>query len=316
MAVPCVSVCITTRNQRDYITQCIESVLAQRGAFTLELLVGDDASEDGTDEVAAQLAACHPNLVYVRQSPRIGASANTKRLIELAQGEFIARLDGDDYWLPGKLARQLDALHAAPGCSAIYTNALTVDPEGRPVGLFNDAGDLRLDLGELLRNGNFLNNSSMLCRAAHCDAWLALDDPLLDYRVHLMHAMHGDILHIGEPLVVYRIATPGSMVTEANSQVRGLYWLAIASLPRDAVSESDLARGQVDFLRRVAFRAMRTRDMDLLRQWIPKVLEASPFGAPHTVALTCGAIARAAGRELVGWLAVRAGRSPPVLHRR
>lgn len=317
MGKPCVSVCITTRNQASYITQSIESVLAQRGDFDLQILVGDDASDDDTGDLIADLARRHPTQVFhVRHPNRIGASENTKRLIERARGNFIARLDGDDYWLPGKLTRQLDVLNAAPDCSAIYANAYTVDSKDRPVGLFNNAGDVRLQLRELLRDGNFLNNSSMLCRATHRDAWLALDDLLLDYRVHLLHAMHGDILHVGEPLLVYRLSTPGSMVSEANASVRELYWESILDLPRHRISDRDLARGQADFLRRVAFRALRTRDLSLLREWVPRVLEASPFGPSHTLLLTLLAISRSACREALGQLSAMVRHTPPVLYRR
>jgi glycosyltransferase involved in cell wall biosynthesis len=314
---PRVSVCITTRNQSRYIAQCIESVLAQQGDFELEVLVGDDASNDGTDAAIADLATRNPNRVFHLRSPtNIGAAANTRLLVERARGDFIARLDGDDYWLPTKLAKQLDALRSAPDCTAVYTNALTVDSNDRAVGLFNDAGDLRLNLGALLRNGNFLNNSSMLFRAAHRGAWLALSDLLLDYRVHLLLATHGDVLHIGEPLVVYRISAPGSMVTEANARVRELYWRSIMDVPRHRISDADLARGQADFLRRVAFRALRTRDFGLLRQWIPRVLAESPVGTARMAALTCAAIARAAAREAAGWCSVQTARSSPVLYRR
>ena len=46
-------------------------------------------------------------------------------LIARADGEFIARTDGDDYWLPGKLQRQLEYLLAHPDCAAVYTNAIS-----------------------------------------------------------------------------------------------------------------------------------------------------------------------------------------------
>lgn len=314
---PLVSVCVTTRNQRKYIVQCIGSVLEQRGDFELEVLVGDDASTDGTGEVVAALATRHPDVVHhVAHAAQVGASANTKSLVARARGAYIARLDGDDYWLPGKLVTQLVALEDDPSCAAVYANALAVDLDGRPLGVFNDAGNLRIDLAGLLRGGNFLNNSSMLCRAAHRTAWLAMEDPLLDYRVHLMHALHGDLLHMAEPLVVYRVASRGSMVAEANAHVRELYWQAITSVPRERIADGDLARGQADFLRRVAFRALRTLDAGLVRQWVSRVLAASPFGALRTSVMVCDSIMRAAMREVAGWASHHLRGTPRVLYRR
>ena len=85
-----------------------------------------------------------------------------KKLLGLARGEFIAHLDGDDYWLPGKLQRQLNFLHQNPGCNAAYTNALVIDRKGRKLGIFNDVRTQLVDLGFLVRRGNFLHMSSTL----------------------------------------------------------------------------------------------------------------------------------------------------------
>src|SRR5690606_3460291 len=53
---PDVTVCITTCNQRDYVAQCLLSVLDQGGRRLLEVIVGDDCSDDGTSEIVALIA--------------------------------------------------------------------------------------------------------------------------------------------------------------------------------------------------------------------------------------------------------------------
>ena len=95
-----------------------------------------------------------------------------RELLLRAQGDYVARVDGDDYWLPGKLARQIAYLQTHPHCTAVYTNAVTVDESGRYIGLFNDIGDARLTLANLLRRGNALNNSSVLFRAVNTVGWI------------------------------------------------------------------------------------------------------------------------------------------------
>jgi glycosyltransferase involved in cell wall biosynthesis len=288
-----VVVCIVTCNQRDLIAQCIRSVLEQQADAVVSILVGDDASDDGTSEVVAALAAEHPSRVrHIRREPRLGAFANMRDLIARADGEFVARVDGDDYWLPGKLQRQLDYLRAHADCAAVYTNAITVDEQGKRIGLFNDVGDGRFDLAAMLRRGNFLNNSSVLFRNAGRHAWLDVEVPQVDYRVHLWHAQHGWLGHISEPLAAYRVATQGSMVTGMNERVRELYWDAIQSVPRERVTDTDVACGLADFLRRVAFRALGTKQWNLLRQWSPRVFAASPFGTLRTTTVTAASIVR------------------------
>jgi len=313
MSAPRVDVCVITCNQRGFIDQCLRSILEQEVDAEVRLLVGDDASDDGTSEAVAALAAEHAGaILHLRREPRMGAMANMRDLMARAEGEYVARVDGDDYWLPGKLQRQLAYLQAHPDCAAVYTNAITVDESGRWIGLFNDVGDARFDLAAMLRRGNFLNNSSVLFRAACRQAWLQVDGPQIDYRVHLWHARQGFLGHLAEPLAAYRVGVAGSMVASMNARVRELYWEAIQSVPRDLVGDDDYVHGIADFLRRLAFRATRTRDAALLRQWTPQILRASPYGKTRTLTLAAANIARMAVLELAGrW----PGR-PRVLYRR
>jgi glycosyltransferase involved in cell wall biosynthesis len=312
MSPPRISVCVVTCNQRGFIDQCLRSILAQDVDAEVRILVGDDASDDGTSEAVAALADEHPGaILHLRRDPRMGAMANMRDLLGRADGDYVARVDGDDYWLPRKLPRQLAYLQAHPDCAAVYANAITVDEGGRRIGLFNDVGDARFDLAAMLRRGNFLNNSSVLFRAAGRRAWLDVDVPQIDYRIHLWHARHGWLGHIGEPLVVYRVGVAGSMVGAMNDRVRELYWEAIQGVPRELVGDDDYARGLADFLRRVFFRAVRTRDRRLFREWRTRALQASPHGAWRVDALTVANILRMAAKEAGGRF-----RGEAVLYRR
>lgn len=301
--MPTVTVCVATFNQREWIGQCLRSVSEQAAHAELRILVGDDASTDGTSDIVAQSAAAHPGLIeHVRREPRLGPFANMRDLLARADADFVARVDGDDYWLPGKLQRQLEYLQAHPDCAAVYTNAITVDAAGNRIGLFNDVGDARFDLAAMLRRGNFLNNSSILFRREGLGAYLGVDVPQIDYRAHLWHARHGWLGHIGEPLTAYRLNARGSMVATMNDPVRALYWEAIQSVPRDLVNDDDYAHGIADFLRRVFFRAVHKRRWELLREWAPRVLAASPYGRTRTLLLTVDAIARITTKECLGLL--------------
>lgn len=313
-----ISVCIPTRNHRRYIEQCLKSVLAQAADVDLHIFVGDDCSDDGTSDIIAKIAASHPDLVtHIHHAPRIGPTANVQSLMERCSGEYIARMDGDDYWLSRKLKAQVEYLDANPGCAAVYTNAITVDESGNRIGLFNDVGDARFDLAAMLRRGNFLNNSSVVFRAKGRMAWLTADRTVLDYYVHLWHARNGWLMQLAQPLTAYRVNAHGSMVAEMNDRVRELYWEAIQSVPRELVSDRDYALGLTDFLRRVTLRAVRTRQWSLLRNWAPRVFAASPYGRPRTAVLTMASITRIACKEFAGWFRKGPdGRRLRVLYRR
>lgn len=298
---PDVSVCLLAWNHGHYIGQCIESVLAQAVDVRIEILIGDDASSDGTSEIIATYARSHPQLVrHIHRSERLGGSANYLDLLSRARARLIAHLDGDDFWFPGKLRQQVAYLREHTDCAAVYTNAVAISERGEQIGIFNDFRDTKIELSELLRNGNFLCNSSMLHRSELRAAIIAIQGPLLDYRIHLTHATRGYLAQLPERLVGYRVNSTGSMVAQANDFVRKLYWEAIQNVPRAMVSDDDYAHGLADFLRRVFFRAMRTGRWEIFREWRASVWAASPYGKVKTDMLTTAAILRIAAKELAG----------------
>lgn len=302
-AKPVVSVLILAYNHAPFLARAIESAAAQQVDFDFEVLVGEDCSKDDSLRVALDLQQEFPAIVRVITSDsNVGAYHNYLRLLRAARGSFFAQLDGDDYWLPGKLARQVALMRQHPDHSAVYSNACTVGPDGRQTGLFNDLDDTVLDLAALLRHGNCLNTSTMLYRAGLATHLLAIDHEYIDYQIHLVLAQNGPLIHIGEPLAAYRTGNSGSMVAAGNEKVRELYWQAIHSVPREAVSDGDYARGLADFLRRVCFRSVATRNPALLRTWAARVYSASPYGILHTSGLVAWKIARITTKLLAAQL--------------
>lgn len=309
-----ISICVITCNQREMIEQCLMSILDQEVSADVRVLVGDDASDDGTSDVVSRIAKqSGGRVVLYRRSDRAGAMANMRALMELADGDFVARVDGDDYWLPGKLQRQLDYLQSSPECFAVYSNAVTVDQSGRVTGLFNDVGDAKFDLRSMLTRGNFLHNSSMLVRKEGRRAWTDVRVPQIDYRVHLWHARHGLLGHIGTPLAAYRVNSSGSLMVTRSSFVRDKYWEAILSV-RDCVTEDDFAHAIADFLRRVFVRSLISRDFRLLRAWTDRVFVESPYGIARTTLLACASLSRVTGKAALRKTGI--GRSGRVLHYR
>lgn len=299
--VPTVSVMMMAYNHAEYVAAAIESVLQQICDCPIELLVGEDCSTDGTRAIALGYQMTHPDLVRViTADANVGISENYRRLLRAVRGDFVAYLDGDDYWLPDKLAHQLSFLRANPACIAVYTNAITVDRDNRHLGVFNDAGDVRLNLGELLRHGNFLNNSSLVFRASACRSLLEIPGAFIDYGIHLTLARSGFLRQLDRPLTAYRVNSSGSAVTTTNDRVRELYWKAIQEVPREALTDDDYAHGIADFLRRVFFRAIRTRRWQLFREWRTRVLSTTQFSHPKIDTLIAVAVVRMTAKSLTG----------------
>ena len=116
-----VSVIIPTHDRAAVLGRAIESVLAQ----TLpprEIIVVDDGSTDGTE---ALLRSAFPQVRCLRQENR-GVSAARNAGIAAATGEWLAFLDSDDEWLPGKLAAQREALERNPDCRLCHAEEIWI----------------------------------------------------------------------------------------------------------------------------------------------------------------------------------------------
>ena len=118
-----VSVIIPTYNRASLVKEAIDSVLSQTLlGGEVEVIVVDDGSEDDTRAILNPYGA---SVKYVYQS-RAGVSAARNKGIELASGEWLAFLDSDDFWLPGKLQKQLEFLHLEPHIRICQTEELWI----------------------------------------------------------------------------------------------------------------------------------------------------------------------------------------------
>lgn len=130
-----VSVIMSSYNHEGYIRQALDSVIMQRTNFKYEILVGDDASQDGTPEILKEYSLVYPDILRVFLRERnLGVSRNAYELTTQARGEYIASLDGDDFWTDiDKLQIQADFLDRHSefiGCVHEYE---TVNEEGLPL---------------------------------------------------------------------------------------------------------------------------------------------------------------------------------------
>ncbi len=132
-----IDVLVVTYNEENYIRRCLESILMQTIKEDVVIYIGDDCSNDGTPELIAEYAAKYPNqIVPVFHKQNMGASANLRHLLEMAEDEFIAFCDGDDYWVsPDKLEMQRKFLSQYPQYVGNVHNVKIVDGAGKDTGI-------------------------------------------------------------------------------------------------------------------------------------------------------------------------------------
>lgn len=208
MANPKVSVCVVTFNQKDFIRECLQSLIEQKVNFEYEIIVGDDCSTDGTSEIIMELAAEHPNLIFpVINKSNVGVVRNLVNIYRLAKGEYIAHMDGDDLALPNKIMKQVDVLDKNPECFICTHDVFKINGESNIVGTTHrvDIGGVH-NINDLYLNLPFFAHSSKMFRNdASLPYYDSLPDDTIDFELHIIHARNGGIFHLTENLGAYRV---------------------------------------------------------------------------------------------------------------
>lgn len=224
-----VSVCIITYNHAPFIRQAIDSVLMQKTSFDFEVLIGEDDSNDGTREIVKEYATKYPekirlflhnrkDVLYIHGRPT--GRRNLVNNLKNARGQYIALLEGDDYWIsPDKLQKQADFLEAHPECSLCFHDVLVEYEDGSPSHpnqLAVRKSELAVrkpvySLSELLDGKVLPPTGSVMIRN-----WLFPNFPDWYYRVAFgdislfaLCAEHGDMGFINESMGVYRVHKGG-----------------------------------------------------------------------------------------------------------
>jgi|GEM_PF-1089170 len=211
---PVVSVLTPTFNHADFIEDCIKGVIAQQTEYSIQHVIADDGSTDGTQDIILEYAARYPHIVPILQPKRTYGSNNTRDLFALARSEFVALCDGDDYFTdPGKLHVQIDFLKRHPDCSLCFhpVQVLYEDqPEKQRV--FPPAEELPggvrpfYTLRDLIRF-NFIQTNSVVYRWRYRHGLpdsFRTDLVPADWFWHLFHAELGAIGFINTVMSVYR----------------------------------------------------------------------------------------------------------------
>ena len=130
-----VSVLLITYNHEAFIAQAIESALNQRTSFDYEIVVGDDASTDKTQAIVREYQRARPDRVKLRfMRKNSGGLKNFLGALAACQGEYIALLEGDDFWVSDqKLEKQVALLESRPDSAGCFANSIVVDDRSNEI---------------------------------------------------------------------------------------------------------------------------------------------------------------------------------------
>lgn len=128
---PKVSVCIVTYNHENLIAECLESIVTQECDFDFEVIVGEDCSTDGTRKIVEEYVEKYPDIIKpIYHDVNVGVGKNYFSTHNVAQGKYIAHLDGDDYALPGKLQAQAEFMDKTHDCNICFHRIKVLYPNG------------------------------------------------------------------------------------------------------------------------------------------------------------------------------------------
>jgi len=222
---PRASVFVLTHDHVDWIGQALDSALAQQAPFEFELLVADDFSTDGTRERVLEYAARYPDRIRTFLPDRnLGVAGIWLQAARQCHGEYVAILEGDDYWTsPDKLAKQVGLLDGNPGWSTCFHRAtLFFDDGSRPSRPATPAFSKGVfDLDDILRSC-FIPFLTVVFRR---DVLATVPEWLFGYRwfdwlFHIWCARRGAIGFLDEDMAAYRVHAGGNW--SARSRVTQL----------------------------------------------------------------------------------------------
>jgi glycosyltransferase involved in cell wall biosynthesis len=130
--LPTVSVVVPCYNYGHYLPECTRSILEQPGV-EVEILIVDDASPDGSGDVAEALAASEPRISVIRHPVNRGHIQTYNDGLAVAKGSYVVLLSADDLLTPGALGRAVALMEANPNVGLVYGNPRVFEDAAIPV---------------------------------------------------------------------------------------------------------------------------------------------------------------------------------------
>ena len=206
MSAPLVTVILATYNQETYVANALNSILKQTSQ-NLEIIICDNGSTDGTKAVIKKMILTNLDIVFLDFADNQNITLRHNYCINLAKGEFISILFGDDYYLATKIEKQVSAFRDLDNSFGVVYGPTLIKNEKENT--FIDSPGLKKDgyvLNELLKNwhsGGMMNCVVPLTRIDCYKKYLNYEDIFTEGEgVFLRIAIDYKFFYISEPFSV------------------------------------------------------------------------------------------------------------------
>ncbi|MBT3240804.1 MAG: glycosyltransferase [Chloroflexi bacterium] len=231
MTLPKVSIPITSFNQEKYIKQAVLSAVMQ-DYDNLQVVACDDGSSDNSKNILLDLENKYPDRLEVHINEKtIGSGRNRNLSFSYSNGKYIAFLDGDDYFLPGKINKQVEFMESHPNCALSYHDIeVFYDATNQKIFNWKDRfgfGDGNIQ--KLIERGNYICALSTMFRKKFIPEGGFLEtlaggaDWL--FFINLINNGNGEFCYIDDVLAKYRRHSSNITLNwnvKLNSQFKGV----------------------------------------------------------------------------------------------
>ena len=204
------SILMVTYNHEKFIARALNSVLMQEVNFEYEIILGEDCSVDNTRKIVLAFQNKYPDKIRLHlHDKNIGAYENFSACFKACKGDYIALLEGDDYWTsPYKLQKQVNFLDKNPDFAICFTRT-EVFYEDRKKWSYHSPGNGQKEVSTIedLLVENFMQTCSVMFRNGlirDFPEWLS-HLKLGDWPFHILNAQYGKIMYLPEIMSAYRI---------------------------------------------------------------------------------------------------------------
>jgi glycosyltransferase involved in cell wall biosynthesis len=199
-----------TYNHEKFIEQSVESVMMQQTNFPYDLIISEDCSTDRTRGIVVGLQKKYPDRIrLLLPETNLGAKQNWLQNLQACDGEFIALLEGDDFWVsPDKLQQQVELLDKNPTFSACFARAevITNGASSKPHSIPADNADRKVLTTEDLIEKNSIATCSLLFRNVVPELDLDPFQSLVmgDWPLNVLLSLRGPIGYSNKVMTAYR----------------------------------------------------------------------------------------------------------------
>lgn len=214
---PLVSVVIPSYNRANTVGQTIDSIIAQERDFEIEIIIGDDCSQDSARDVLLNYQRTYPKQVKLLfHEENVGLGANWATCIQHCKGEYICNCDNDDFWHnKQKLQLQVDFMKNNQQCGVLHTDYRVFNRDSKKIvekkAFITSIGT---SLSHSLFSSHFaLCNATFMYRKNVIDKYLKLNDyiacrfTLQDWNTWVILAQHTEFCHIPVSTATFGVET-------------------------------------------------------------------------------------------------------------